>query len=91
MAEYESTSIYKKTKVGNKIIKKQISISKHRKVWMETFGEIPEDCIIHHKDRDKKNNSLDNLLCLSRRQHALLHWKLRKKREKDKLLSDKSK
>jgi len=33
----------------------------HRVVWSVFNGDIPEDTIVHHKDHDKANNSLDNL------------------------------
>lgn len=40
----------------------------------ETFiGDIPEGYVIHHKDFNKLNNSLDNLVCLSNGEHTKLH------------------
>ena len=91
MSEYESTKITKSIKKSGKVINKRVTIHKHRKIWIETFGEVPEGHIIHHKDGNKKNNSLDNLLCISRKDHALLHWKERKsKMQKKKILDDKN-
>jgi hypothetical protein len=51
----------------------------HRWVWKKHNGEIPVDennqtYEIHHIDRNKKNNSIENLLCLSKREHAQLHF-----------------
>ena len=47
-------------------------------IWTAAFGPIPKDergqsYQIHHKDRDWRNNSLDNLQCVSRREHDLIH------------------
>ena len=36
----------------------------HRRVWMDHFGEIPENCHIHHVDGNTKNNNITNLQCL---------------------------
>jgi hypothetical protein len=51
----------------------------HRWVWIKHNGEIPIDengqtYEIHHIDRDKNNNSIENLLCVSKREHAQLHF-----------------
>jgi len=45
----------------------------HIKVWIEANGEIPKGHIIHHINGDKWDYSLENLECLSRRDHALKH------------------
>lgn len=49
----------------------------HRLVWEEAHGEIPADMEIHHKDHNKMNYSLDNLVLLPKsehhRHHALNH------------------
>ena len=34
----------------------------HKEVWKDTHGEIPEGCVIHHKDCNKLNNSIENNL-----------------------------
>lgn len=45
-------------------------ISLHRLVW-ETFnGEIPTDMEIDHIDRDKSNNKLSNLRCVSHKENC---------------------
>ena len=44
-----------------------------RKVWTRTYGPIPEGCHIHHKDGDFTNNAIENLECLSARDHMILH------------------
>ncbi|MDE3022304.1 MAG: HNH endonuclease [Pseudomonadota bacterium] len=47
----------------------------HQRVWCEYNGhtEVPSGQVIHHIDEDKFNNHPDNLICLSRRQHAQIH------------------
>lgn len=42
----------------------------HRDVWEHFNGKIPKDHDIHHIDRDKTNNKLSNLECLSKTDHA---------------------
>jgi hypothetical protein len=49
-----------------------------RNIWTSTNGPIPRDEMgrtyqIHHKDRDKRNNSLANLQCVSRKEHDAIH------------------
>lgn len=39
------------------------------------YGPIPKGFIIHHKDGDKTNNSIDNLELMSRARHASIHHK----------------
>lgn len=48
-----------------------------RMVYEEAFGTIPEDMIIHHKDGDKLNNSVDNLEALTRAEHNSEHYQER--------------
>lgn len=47
----------------------------HQRVWCESNNktEVPKGFVIHHIDEDKFNNSSDNLVCLSRREHAQIH------------------
>lgn len=51
----------------------------YRKIWEENFGEIPKDeegrtFEIHHKDGNRENNSLENLMCLSIKEHYNIHY-----------------
>ncbi len=51
----------------------------YRKLWIENYGPIPVDekgrsYEIHHIDGNRKNNSLNNLLCLSVEDHFKLHY-----------------
>lgn len=70
MSEYEST-----TKDGK-------TIMKHRAIWIENFGEIPKDHMIHHKNGNKKDNRIENLQCVSRKKHGKIHRLKERKRIK---------
>lgn len=45
----------------------------HRMVYEDHFGEIPENCIIHHIDGNRTNNGIKNLQCMSRSFHNWYH------------------
>ena len=45
----------------------------HRVVWQYYNGEIPDGYHIHHIDGKPRNNTVNNLQCLSREAHARLH------------------
>lgn len=45
----------------------------HRLIYEEEYGEIPDGCIIHHKDGDKLNNDISNLTVMAPSEHAILH------------------
>jgi hypothetical protein len=45
----------------------------HRHVWEVERGPIPEGWHVHHIDRDRGNNDIANLLCLSAEDHQQLH------------------
>lgn len=48
--------------------------AEHRIVVEESLGrELSSDEIVHHIDEDKTNNSIDNLVVLTRAEHARLH------------------
>jgi hypothetical protein len=51
----------------------------YRKLWTEHYGKIPKDEMgrsyeIHHKDGDRTNNSIDNLVCISIQEHYDTHY-----------------
>jgi hypothetical protein len=48
------------------------------KIW-EDFMQtaVPEGCCIHHIDEDKTNNDIDNLVCMSIKDHNAYHLKKR--------------
>jgi endogenous inhibitor of DNA gyrase (YacG/DUF329 family) len=45
----------------------------HRYVWEHEAGPIPRGFQVHHIDRDKTNNSIDNLCLVSEVGHQRLH------------------
>lgn len=45
----------------------------HVKVWEAAHGPVPEGYLVHHKDHDKSNNSLENLELLTHKQHFREH------------------
>lgn len=69
MAEYEYGMHPTKRKKNGK----GQSCLKHRLIWIENYGEIPKDYVIHHINGNKKDNRIENLECLSRQDHAMKH------------------
>jgi hypothetical protein len=57
------------------------SITKHRAIWMRVHGEIPKGYIIHHINGNKQDNRIENLECISHREHQLKHKKERECRD----------
>jgi len=52
----------------------------YRKVWENTNGPIPKDedgrsYEIHHIDGNRNNNNIENLICISIKEHYDLHYK----------------
>lgn len=45
----------------------------HHRVWVEHNGPIPEGRVIHHCDRNKANNAIENLACLTPSEHSHEH------------------
>lgn len=45
----------------------------HRYVYTQYFGEIPENCIIHHIDCNPSNNDITNLQCVTQKMHMFIH------------------
>lgn len=66
----------KDTKTGYYLSTKKIGVSRlrlHVYVWKKHNGDIPKGYQIHHKDINKDNNEIDNLDCLSKKEHATWH------------------
>ena len=45
----------------------------HRDVWIAANGPIPSDHHIHHKNKIRTDNRLDNLECMEKEAHLKLH------------------
>ena len=54
-------------------------ILEHHIEWMNHngFWYIPDGFVVHHIDCDKLNNNPNNLVLLSKKQHADVHWRMR--------------
>ena len=62
MAEYQTT-----TRDGR-------TVFKHRMIWEEHHGKIPQGFVVHHKNGNKHDNRIENLELLSCHEHMKLHW-----------------
>jgi hypothetical protein len=56
----------------------------HVYIWKKKFGEILPGYLIHHINKDKKDNRIENLQMLSFQEHMALHKKLNKERKRKK-------
>ena len=45
----------------------------HRLVWQQAYGAIPHGHVVHHKNGDRNDNRLSNLMVLSIASHVALH------------------
>lgn len=45
----------------------------HIYVWEYYNGPVPKGCHIHHKDMNKNNNDISNLICVTRTEHNRIH------------------
>lgn len=45
----------------------------HREVWKHHNGAIPKGYHVHHKDEDRSNNSIDNLVLMKGHDHLSEH------------------
>lgn len=53
-------------------------IAVHRLVWEQHNGAIPHGYIIHHINRNKLDNRIENLACVTYKEHNMLHAKDRR-------------
>lgn len=47
--------------------------SVHRVIWVYHHGPITDNRIIHHKDGNRHNNNINNLSCITRKEHQNIH------------------
>lgn len=45
----------------------------HRYIWEQANGPIPRGYIVHHINGNIQDNRLENLLCISRKEHYRIH------------------
>ena len=48
-------------------------VRKHRWIYEQKFGAIPENCVILFADGDKTNLNTDNLICVTRNELKVLN------------------
>ncbi len=51
---------------------KNIYVYEHRYEWEKVHGEIPPGFIIHHIDRNRQNNKIENLQQMSKKEHDII-------------------
>jgi hypothetical protein len=50
---------------------KSVFIAKHRWVWEQTHGKLPDNMLITFKDKNPLNVNLDNLIAISKAEHMI--------------------
>lgn len=68
---YKNNDGYKRIVINSKEGTYNYAI--HRLEWEFHHGEIPKGFEIHHKDHNRGNNDIDNLECVTPKQHRRLH------------------
>lgn len=65
-----TTKGYKEILIGRKRY-----MLEHHKVWMEQseWGFIPNGFVVHHRNGDKIDNRIENLMCLPNDMHTQAH------------------
>ncbi len=56
-------------------IKEGKNCQAHRLIWEEHYGKIPEGYVIHHINGNKHDNRIENLSCISIKEHNQIHSK----------------
>lgn len=72
MIKYKNHKVYMNGKYPAVFINGK-NVHVHRLVWIEHHGNIPKNCVIHHKDGNKLNWDISNLICISRADHIREH------------------
>ena len=67
---------YLKIRFWNRKLKKYVTYRIHRLVWEVFIGEIPKGFDIHHKDKNRMNNNLQNLEQVCKVKHKDIEGKV---------------
>ena len=67
--------VYHRHKKGYYI---NMNLRLHIDVWKFHNGDIPKGYEIHHIDQNKDNNQIENLQCLTRKEHVSVHIELKR-------------
>ena len=59
--------------VIEKVAEPDVWKHKHRLLWEEHYGEIPEDCVIRFIDKDRMNITIENLICVPQGANSVLN------------------
>jgi hypothetical protein len=81
----------KDKKTGYYLSSKKINGSRkrlHVYVWEYHNGSVPKGCHVHHKDTDKDNNKIENLILITNKKHSELHAKLNVLNNHDKIVEN---
>ncbi len=81
---------YKRLSLGKDKNGKRIFIDEHRKIMEEYLGrKLSRYEVVHHKDGNKSNNKIENLMVMSLSEHSKMHQTgIKRSEETRKRLSD---
>lgn len=79
-------------KTGYYLCTKNTDVQKRERlhvfVWRKAYGAVPTGCHVHHIDGDKSNNEIENLVCISKENHASHHGKLYAQSNREKMIKN---
>ena len=64
---------YKRVNIDGK------TVQVHVYVWEQVNGPVPDGHVVHHRDHNKRNNTLDNLQLMTHAEHADHHNRIHPK------------
>lgn len=82
---------YKKMKFSRPELGKPFDLYIHNIVYAWYHNELPSDLEVHHLDRNRDNNAIDNLVALTHREHLNVHYKTRPRHSTKEMKCDLSK